>query len=911
MASPTSETVIRSEIFFAEKDQALRDDVRRLGKLVGELVREQGGEALYDVAEAARRASIAHREGDEHAVQELTSLLAELAPRTARDVIRAFSTYFQMVNMAEKVHRIRRRREYLSNANKPQPSGFVETLQGLRAAGVDIDEIEQILGSICVEPVFSAPSTEATRRSLLRKQQSIARHLVAMLDPYLTPQESAAELGQIRLQMTTGWQTDDRSQERRLGDESEHVLFFLTDVLYRMIPPFYEGLEAAIAKTYDQQARQLRLPVLIKFASWVGGDMHGDASITAKSIRATLVRQRALLLNLYFDECGDLARNLSQCVGRIGVAPELHTRSELYAGHFAKAAHSVSARHRSMPYRVFLRLVQARLQATFDDTTYPYESPAEFIADIELVAGSLRANHGQHAGLFAVKRLLRRARTFGFHMATLDVRQHAIVHRRVIGEVLNETDWLERSSAARTARITEALERRESPLGTLPSEARRTLAVFQTIAHCRRKYGSDSVGPYVVSMAHGPDDVLSVLLLAKWGHLGSKGANVPLDIVPLFETGEDLQSAGQIMTGLLNDERYRKHLKGRGDHQMVMIAYSDSNHDGGLVSVYWSLYEAQQELIKTLRGFGIRLTLFHGRGGMISASRGHVHEAVLAAPEGAVSRHFRVAEQGETINANFGLRGIAMRTLEQNLSALLSVTAKPPAIPTEQEHWHEIMGAIADASREAFKGLVAGSEGFERYFRCATPIDVIERLGIGVRPVDQADDEFNNLTAASWEFAWAQNRCLIPDWFGFAAGMAHGIERYGEDALSEMFSHWRFLRVLVEDVEVSLAKADLDIAERYSALSGDLHERFFPIIRDEYVRSVEFVLKLSSQSKLLENSDTLRRAIRLRNPYVDPMSLLQVNLLERWRASGREDDEVLQALEASINGIAHGMQNTG
>jgi phosphoenolpyruvate carboxylase len=912
MASSTSST-IRANIFFAEKDQALREEVHRLGELVGELVKEQGGEALYDLVEAARRASIAHREGDEGAYAELKKLLGALAPTTAREFIRAFSTYFQMVNMAEKVHRIRRRRAYLRDSSTPQPFGFHDILHKLAGDGVTADEIERVIDSISIEPVFTVHPTEVARRTLLRKEQSIARHLVEMMDPYLTPTELDATLGQIRMEMTTGWQTAEYPEEGvTLRDEAEHVLFFLTDVLYRMIPPFYEGLSHALEATFPEHGGRIRLPRLVKFCSWVGGDMDADPNITGKSIRETLARQRSLVLNLYFRECQELAGHLSQDASRIGVSEALEQKSALYAGHFPEAANSVPIRHRNMPYRVFLRLVSARLQATYADAAFPYESPGEFIADIELTAASLRANKGKSAGLFAVQRLLRRAQTFGFHIATLDIRQNAIVHRRVVGEALQEPGWLDLSSAERTRRLDEALERRVSPARELSSEARRTLAVFQTIAHCRRKYGKDAIGPYIVSMAHGPDDVLSVLLLAKWGNLGIKGAPTPLDIAPLFETVEDLEKAPEIMEKLFADERYRKHLRDRGDHQVVMVGYSDSNKDGGVVAARWSLQKAEAALVATMAPHGAKLTLFHGRGGTISRAGGRVNEAILAAPPGAVAGRLRMTEQGETINAKYGLRGIAIRSLEQTLASVLVTAARPRAASPSADRWHAIMEEIAAASRDAYKRLVYDSEDFMRYFRAATPIDVIERIGLVSTPGETADiGRIEQLRAVPWIFAWTQNRCLLPSWFGAARGLGLGIERYGEKTLLDMFGEWRFFRLLVSDIGTALAKADLEIAEQYSRLAGTAHDVFFPVIRAEYEASVDLVLRLSQQSELLEASRTLRRAIRLRNPYVDPMSFLQVDLLERWRRGGRQDDAVFQALKASVNGIARGMQRPG
>ena len=912
-------TVIRSNIVFAEKDKALRDDVRRLGKLVGELVREQAGEALFDLVEAARKSSIAHREGDAGAVHDLHRLLRSLNPRAAIDFIRAFSTYFQMVNMAEKVHRIRRRRAYSQDSKTPQPYGFVQTLRELEALGIGQEKVVEALAETLVQPVFTVQLTEVTRRTLLVKQQSIARLLVQMMHPFMTRQELAGALDQIRLEMTTGWQTEDQSQERSSGDEGEHILFFLTDVLYGVVPAFYEELENALVEVYGAAARRVRLPVLVRFGTWVGGDMDGDPTVTAKTIRASLVRQRALVLDRYYEECRKLARVLSQSDTRVGVSDALRERSALYVRHFPRTLTSVPHRHRNMPYRVFLRLIAARLQATFDDAAFPYESPEEFEADLLLIADSLRTNRGHHAGLNAVTSLLYRARTFGFHMATLDIRQHADVHRRVVGEALNESGWEQRSEAQIVTRIKDALYRRESPVGRLSSEARRTLAVFQTIAHCRRKYGAESIGPYIVSMAHGPADVLAVLLLARWGNLGRKGQPVPLDIVPFFETVHDLENIGETMYGLLRDERYRRHLEARGNQQLVMIGYGSSNQDAGAVASFWSMHRAQQQLVETARRFDVRLTIVHGRGGAMGRAGRRLHDAIRAIPHGGRTLRLRMTEQGEGINAKYGLQGIALRTLEQTVSAMLQRLGDAGRPADVNLRWNRMMQTIADESRRAYRSIKSGSERFGAYFELATPIDVMDRLRLGFKVGSEASagDELPSdgasgrvVNSQQWEFAWSQNRCLLPAWYGFGAGVQAGIEIHGEDAIRQMFTEWQFARVLLADVELTLAKADMNIAAAYSALAGELHDEYFPLIQGEFDRSVAVLLRLTRQSRLLESSATLRRAIRLRNPYVDPMSYLQIDQLRRWRAAGRQDDDVLDALQASVNGIAHGMQNT-
>jgi phosphoenolpyruvate carboxylase len=439
--------------------------------------------------------------------------------------------------------------------------------------------------------------------------------------------------------------------------------------------------------------------------------------------------------------------------------------------------------------------------------------------------------------------------------------------------------------------------------------------VFQTISHCRRKYGPNSIGPYIVSMTRGPADVLAVLLLARWGNLGPKGQAVPLDIAPFFETVTDLDNIAETMYGLLRDERYRRHLQERGNHQLVMIGYGNTNQDAGIVTSFWSMHKAQQQLVETARRFGIRLTIFHGRGGAIARAGRRLHDAVRAVPHGGGTLRLRMTEQGEGISAKYGLRGIALRTLEQTTSALLQRLGDAGRPPDENLGWNRMMQTIADESRRAYRALLEESDSFMRYFDLATPIDVMDRLGLGFKGGrDDAEETAAGaeriMSSHQWEFAWTQNRCLLPAWYGFASGVEMGIDVFGEDAIRTMFTEWQFARVLIADIELTLAKADLDIAAEYSALAGDLHEHYFPRIRSEYDRSVAAVLKLTGQSKLLESSSTFRRAIRLRNPYMDPMSYLQIDLLKRWRATGRCSDDVLDALQSSINGIAHGMQNT-
>ncbi len=903
----------RQDITFEDKEQALRDDVRMLGTLVGELIREQGGQELFDLVESARLRSIRRREGNEKPDERLEDLVSNLDLDLALQVIRAFSTYFQMVNTAEKVHRIRRRREYLQEVGQYQPGGLEETLVKLKAAGLGLDDLRELMKRMRIEPVFTAHPTEPTRRTILRKEQHIVRRLIDMLNPTMTVQETHAAIENIKLEATTGWQTAEHpSEQMTVADELEHVLFFVTDVLYRALPPFYEDFASAALSVYGPEAKNLEIPTILRFASWVGGDMDGNPNVNAKTIRSTMIRQRSLILDLYYRELRSLSAKLSQSITSIGVNEQVLKRIGEYRGEFPNAYHAVPLRHREMPYRVLLRLVQQRLQATYDDEAYPYESVRQFRDDIAMIGASLADNKGEHAGLFAVRRLLRRIDTFGFHMVTLDVRQDAMVHREVIGECLGIEDWLDWTPADRAARIVEAIRQKDPPPMKQSIAVRKTLAVFQAIGFSRRKYGKDAIGPFVISMAQGADDVLSVLLLCNWSELHNRRGEVPLDIAPLLETVDDLDNGPAILSELLDNELYREHLAQRDDRQTVMIGYSDSNKDSGLAAARFALQNAQLALVDAVDGSGVTLHLFHGRGGTISRGGGKTHAAVLGSPPGTVNGRLRVTEQGEIINEKYGLRGIALRTLEQATGSVALATALPQHRGSDIPEWHEMMKVVAAESRSAYRKLVYETPPFYDYFRAATPIDLIERMRIGSRPASRRSrGGVEDLRAIPWVFAWTQSRFILPGWYGVGSGLKAAAAQFDDGAFREMFSEWYFMRALTADVEMVLAKADLGIAEVYSQLAGRLHEEFFPVVRAEFELTRDLILDYSDHHELLEGDITLQRTIILRNPYVDPMSLMQVDLLRRWRETGREDEGLFEALLATVNGIAQGLQNTG
>lgn len=889
-------------------DAPLREDVRHLGATVGELLTEQLGEDAFHRVEAIRTQAIARREQG-RPLAELAAPLLDLPVDTAESLTRAFSTYFQMVNIAERVHRIRRRRQYQRDSTRPQPDGLLDALHKLRADGVGVDELLAMLDRLDVEPVFTAHPTEAIRRSLLEKEQEIVRCLVNGFDDARTPMEARADWERLRMAMTAGWQTSDTSSVRlTVQDEFEHVGFYLGGPLYLVVPVFYELLEDALAQVYGVTRE---LPRLLRFATWVGGDMDGNPNVGADTIAATLSAQRAQVLDRYAADVGELARLLSQTVNRAAIAPEVLARSDDYRARFPAAAAAIRPRHADMPYRVLLTLMRARLRATQRDELHAYPDAAAFLADIDLIADSLRAHRGLHAGWFQVRRLRWRVRTFGFHLARLDLRQDSRIHAQAVGALLNDPDWAERDAAEQADTLTPyaAGDARFPRPGA--AVAARTLAVFDQLDQSRARYGADATGLYIISMAQRPADVLAVLALARQGGLAEPGTDVPLDIAPLFETVDDLKGGPDTLRALLANPVYKAHLQARGNRQYVMLGYSDSGKDGGTLASRWGLQRAQVELLEAAAELGIRISFFHGRGG--SASRGgtRIMPALMASPRGSVGGTFRVTEQGEVIHRKYGIRALALRELEQSVAATLRASLRPRITEPREQHWKQMMASIAGTSRQAYRAFV-GDAAFVDYFRRATPIDVIEKMTLGSRPSRRGTMKgVESLRAIPWVFAWTQCRAVLTAWYGLGSALERGAAEFGEDALLEMARDWGFVRSMLDDVDMVLAKCDLDIAETFSQLAGDLHAHFFPMIRAEFDRTVYWVLRLKNADRLLAGDAKLAQSIRLRNPYVDPISLIQVDLLRRWRDGGSQDEALLHALVATVNGVSQGLQNTG
>lgn len=897
-----------------ETDRLLRDDVRRLGALVGEILVEQEGDAFLAEVERVRVAAIQRRES--HApVDELAALLSGLELGRAERMVRAFSSYFKAVNVAELVHRVRRRREYQRAGSGPQPGGLAHTLASLRDQGVSRTDVEAVLHRLRVEPVFTAHPTEAVRRALLEKERDVVRGLMEDIDRALTPKERAAALARIRQALTTAWQTDETPPEKpTVADELEHVSFYLSDVLLRVVPVFFEELEAALTAAHDSAATEPPSSIL-GFGSWVGGDMDGNPSVGADTIAHALEQQRRLVVRAYRRDVDALRRRLSQTSTRVAFSPPLLEALDAYSARMPEVARMLKPRHADMPYRRLLSFVSARLDATAnDDSEHAYADASEFERDIRRVDDSLQGHRGTAAGRFGVRRLLRRIEVFGFHLATLDVRQDSAVHEASLAAVFADPQWSERDPSVRAARLGECLASRgpelsERALAVTDPQAARTLAVFRTIADALPRYGPRAIGPYIVSMSRSASDALAVLVLARMAGCTNERMQVPLDVAPLFETVADLDAAEGVLRSLFADPAYRAHLTARADRQIVMLGYSDSAKDSGLFASRWALQRTQVALTALSQESGIRIVFFHGRGGSLSRGGGKTERAVIAAPRGSVDGYLRLTEQGEVIHRKFGVRAIALRNLEQATAAVLRATLRPRPVDPREDAWRCVASDIARASRAHYRGLIYEREGFVDYFREATPIDVIERLRIGSRPSKRGNaGGATSLRAIPWVFAWSQCRSGMTGWYGVGTGLERAIATHGVDALVEMAEHWPFFGTLLDDVEMVLAKADLSIFERYSRLSP-AHDLFHPDIAAEFSRTRDALLRLRRADELLSTDPRLRVPIRLRNPYVDPMSLLQVDLLSRWREAGRpEHDALFRALVTTVNGIAAGVQ---
>jgi len=859
------------------KELPLRRDVRSLGQLLGMVLREQEGTEFFDKVETLRRLSIAHRSGAKASLPS-QEIIGSVSVADATKLARAFAFYFELTNLAETNHRKRRRRASEASDAPPQPGTFRGTLLRAQRAGLSLDQVLTALGRIRVTPVFTAHPTEVARRTILWKRRRIGE-LLEQLDilPLMDAQAMSIQ-SEITAEITSLWQTDEvRPAAPTLSDEIQMGLDY-SPILFETIPELYSVIAGALEKTFDISVEGNSLPVLVGFGSWIGGDRDGNPNVTPATTQAALNRSRETILQHYIDSLRALRRRLSSSRRRKGVSAELQGKLDWY-----QTSLSTKVTDRSdESYRQFLSCILFRLQMTLtnDAGQQGFVGPGEFLDDLLIVRGSLSGNQGDRLATLLIDPLIQKVRTFGFHLHTLDLRQHARIHAEAAAQLHSE--------------------------GARPTDAARDLLdQLRSLAGLQRKFGPDSMRSYIISGTQSADDVLKLVWLAKLSGIDL----ARLMPVPLFESIDDLRKSPEICSSLWSNREYSALLDSWGRTQELMLGYSDSNKDGGMFTSTWELYKAHSALHQIARKFGVKLRLFHGRGGTVGRGGGPTHRAIVAQPLNNFEGEIKITEQGEVLNWKYSDAILAERNLELMVAASLEALLRPTA-PPFQTAWGNAMETMSAIAYEYYVRNVRDNPDVLPYFEQATPATEFDLAKIGSRPARRsAARGLGDLRAIPWVFGWMQSRHGVPGWFG----IGHALENYPDQALLKtMFENFPLFRDMLRNVEIGLAKSDLSIARLYAELVPDaaLRDRMFTLIEEEFNRTCAAVLRITNQEALLETNPVLARSIRLRNPYVDPMSLIQVELLRRKR-NGNTDDALNDALAATINGISSGLRNTG
>jgi phosphoenolpyruvate carboxylase len=958
------------------EEDALGRDVDALGRMLGEVLREQEGESGFALVEEYRAKTKALRAeggwprdfGPEG--QALLQRTEGLSLDEANLVVRAFTAYFHLVNMAEEHHRLRvlRQRERQVEASVGAYKESIAEAVALAAeANVPAEVLQNRLRGLLVEPVFTAHPTEARRRTVLDKLRRLARFTETLEDARLTPSQRTEVQDRIREEITALWLSEEvHRRAPAVFDEVNNGLYYFEHSLWEVVPRIYADLERALERSYPGQ--RFDVPALLRFGSWMGGDRDGNPHVTAAVTEYTLLVHRETALGLYEDDLERLQRHLSVAEDEAVLTLGLRDSLRRDAADLPDIAASAGAQFASEPYRRKVSFMRARVQAArrlnagrraevlargaigsaeehavtrtqrlWSRTTEPprpndvraaYRRASELRDDLRLMADSLRAQGAHRLARGLLRDSERRAEAFGFQLARLDLRQHSRVNAEALAELLRaagvEHDYLSLSEPERTAVLVRELKNPRPlahPHRAWSESTAEVLALFQTTRRMREELGHDACNVYIVSMTAGVSDILTPLFFAKEAGLFAPESDPPvsgLQVVPLFETIEDLRGCGAILTELFSLPVYRRHLKAWGGLQQVMLGYSDSNKDGGFVTSNWELYRAQRELADVCRVEGVRLLLFHGRGGAVGRGGGPTNRAILGQPRGSVEAGIRITEQGEVAFARYGHTGIAHRHLEQTLNAVLRAGLRDTAPPVPAAEWVTMMDSLSEAGLRAYRALVYEEPGFLSYFRQATPIDQVADLRIGSRPAKRRDGErIEDLRAIPWVFSWTQSRHGLPGWYGLGAALADVLRDPAAGALLKaMHREWPFFRSLIDNAQMGLGRSDRAVARLYAGLVGpdDLRERVLTTVLAEWDRAERGILAVTGTSEILEDAPVLRRSIRLRNPYVDPMSFVQVTTLRRLRALGDDDpqrDAVADLVALCVNGIAAGLQNTG
>jgi phosphoenolpyruvate carboxylase len=928
------------------KEAPLRRDVRSLGTLLGDVLREQAGDDLFQHVEALRQGTTRRREAEARGREEEAArhgataleLVHSLPVERAILLTRAFAFYFELINLAETNHRKRRRLALqLTGGAEQQRGSLAGTLRAMRRVGIGAEEALEWLRRVLVVPVFTAHPTEVARRSVMSKRRRIGDFL-AELDRIPIPEQDLARLEElIRAEITSLWQTDEvRSRRPTVYDEIKMGLDYYDVSIFETLPPLYEEIAEALRSAYELEIEVHDLPQVLRFGSWIGGDRDGNPYVTPEVTRDAVQLARGHLLLFYDRKLDEITDLLTTSAQQRRVNKEVLEKLEAYLSHLHTPEAQVFGQHYEFEYyRRFVMCVKARVQRTMlasqrmsaagkalaamphmmpqahdllTQALPPYCSMHDFIDDLELLRKSLVENEGLRIARTLIDPLLLQVRTFGLHLHTLDIRQHARVHAQALKEAVADT-------AAQ-----------KLPAG-LSAETSSVLETFRVVAEAKNGCTPEVIRHYVISGAATVDDVLAVVRLARLGGVKVEGFgrgpgfDPGLMPVPLFESIEDLRNAPAVCRELWRREDYRQLLASWDNWQEVMLGYSDSNKDGGMLTSTWEIFRAHRDLHVVARECGVKLRLFHGRGGTVGRGGGPTHRAIFAQPMDSFDGQLRLTEQGEVLNFKYADEVLAERNLELMIAASLDALSRPNARDPEghftgvlKPEWEAALNELSEKSFAFYRKNILENEDVVTYFEQSTPVGELEQAKIGSRPSRRkASRNIGDLRAIPWVFGWTQSRLLVPAWFGVGYALGEYLERTGAlELLKDMAREFPLFIDLLRNVEMALGKADLATARLYSSLVEDqeLRARIYDMLEAEFHRTVRVVLAITEQAELLEDNQVLARSIRLRNPYVDPMHLIQVDMLRRKRA-GEDTPEVNRAIAATISGIAAGLRNTG
>ncbi|CAH8718977.1 phosphoenolpyruvate carboxylase [Paenibacillus thiaminolyticus] len=920
----------------ANSNNLLRRDVRFLGNILGEVLVHQGGNGLLDIVEKIREISKSLRAVFlPELYEEFKQLINTLNPDIRHQVIRAFAIYFQLVNIAEQNHRVRRKRDYERSAGETvQPGSIESVILELKERNCSEEELRQILDSISLELVMTAHPTEAMRRAILDIHKRIAEDMMLLDNPTLTYREREQLRDKLLNEVITLWQTDElRDRKPTVLDEVRNGLYYFNETLFDVLPEVYQELERCLDKYYPTQS--WHVPTYLRFGSWIGGDRDGNPSVTAEVTWETLQMHRKLAIHKYEERLKELFRSLSFSTSIVQVSDEL--------------LQSVAADHENVPlkrtafwnnekepYRMKLIYMFERLHNMMDestrDTSARYRDPVEFVEDLRIIDRSLRHHYADYVADTLVAKLIRQVELFGFYMAALDIRQHSKEHESAMTEILANMKIVDNYGALSEEEKIDLLHKLlQDPRPLVSSyieyseSTRECLDVYRTIQRAQKEFGEKCITSYLISMAEAASDVLEVMLLAKEVGLFRQEENgkvhCTIQAVPLFETIDDLHEAPGIMKRLFDLPIYRSAVSAMSNVQEIMLGYSDSNKDGGVFTANWELRMALKELTAMAQDYNVKIKFFHGRGGALGRGGMPLNRSILAQPPHTIGGGIKITEQGEVLSSRYAMQGIAYRSLEQATSALIQAAMLARTAHTDlyESKWKELMESISQTSLQKYQDLIFRDPDFLTYFKESTPLPEVGELNIGSRPSKRKNsDRFEDLRAIPWVFAWTQSRYLLPAWYAAGTGLQSFYQGKEENlaVMRDMYRHYSFFQSMIDSLQMALAKADLVIAKEYSGMVKDdaVRERIFSQIEEEYKLTSDLILKITGQQEILDNVPVIQESIRLRNPYVDPLSYMQVGLvseLRELREAGNDNPILLREVLLTINGIAAGLRNTG